>query len=203
MSLFAPNSGDDTDSGGVEMIENVFFTFPLLPFPWSKFPFLPITMYKSYSHSMRFPLGHYRPHRIPKYAEKNIYTVQRCTWLVYGLMQVYNDKQPEGIFPHGNRCHSHFHLRSFQLFSIPFHSQIGVLFPLPLNSNAIPIPTGIPIMMIYYASWQHKLKTYIHTYIIHKTKAGNDYKKRILTYTRNHTQNYKHSAKLLHTADLM
>ena len=38
---------------------------------------------------------------------------------------------------------------------------------------------------------------------VYKITAGNDYKKRILTYTRNHTQNYKHSAKLLHTADLM
>jgi len=54
--------------------------------------------------------------------------------------------------------------------------------------------------MIYYASWQHKLKTYIH-----KITAGNEYKKQILTYTCecDHTQNYKHSAKLLHTADLM
>jgi len=118
-------------------------------------------MYKSYSHSMRFPLGHYRPHRIPKYAEKNIYTVQRCTGLVYGLMQVYNDKQPEGIFPMGiGVIPISIYVRSN---SFHFHSQIGVLFPLPLNSNAIPIPSGIPIIMIYYASWQHKLKR--HTYI--------------------------------------
>jgi len=37
--------------------------------------------------------------------------------------------------------------------------------------------------MIYYASWQHELKTYIH-----KTTAGNDYRKQILTYTCNHTR---------------
>ena len=54
------------------------------------------------------------------------------------------------------------------------------------------------IIIICYASWQHKLKTYIH-----KITAGNEYQKQILTYTCNHTQNYKHSAKLLHTADLM
>ena len=53
--------------------------------------------------------------------------------------------------------------------------------------------------MIYYASWQHKLKTYIYKII-----AGTEYKKQILTYTScNHTQNYKHSTELLHTADLM
>jgi len=55
--------------------------------------------------------------------------------------------------------------------------------------------------MIYYASWQHKLKTYIH-----KITAGNDYKKKQIgpySHTHEFTQNYKHSAKLLHTADLM
>ena len=36
-----------------------------------------------------------------------------------------------------------------------------------------------------------------------KITAGNEYKKQILTYTCSHVQNYKHSAKLLHTADLM
>jgi len=49
--------------------------------------------------------------------------------------------------------------------------------------------------MIYYASWQHKLrkKTYIH-----KTTAGNDYKKSKYSHTHAITQNYTHSAKLLH-----
>jgi len=37
--------------------------------------------------------------------------------------------------------------------------------------------------MIYYASWQHKLKTYIH-----KTIAGNDYKK---ANTHIHMQSHK------------
>ena len=53
-------------------------------------------------------------------------------------------------------------------------------------------------IIICYASWQHKLKTYIH-----KITAGNDDKKQALTYTCNRAQNNKHSAKLLHAADLM
>ena len=55
------------------------------------------------------------------------------------------------------------------------------------------------MIMIYYASWQHKLKkTYIH-----KIAAGSDYKKTKYSHTHSITRNYKHSAKLLHTADLM
>ena len=37
----------------------------------------------------------------------------------------------------------------------------------------------------------------------HKITAGNEYRKQIFTYTCNHIQNYKYSAKLLHTADLI
>ena len=56
-------------------------------------------------------------------------------------------------------------------------------------------------IMIYYASWQHKLNN-IHAQN-HSRKQGNGYKN-VNTYTRTHAQkNYKHSAELLHTADLI
>ena len=44
------------------------------------------------------------------------------------------------------------------------------------------------IIMVYCASWQHKLKTHIH-----KITTGNEYRKQILTYTCNHTLYYKHA----------
>ena len=41
----------------------------------------------------------------------------------------------------------------FNSFPFHSHSQIGVLFPFPLNSNAIPIPTGIPINAVSSLAW--------------------------------------------------
>ena len=58
------------------------------------------------------------------------------------------------------------------------------------------------MIMIYYASWQHKLKKK-HTYIKLKIAAGSDYKKTKYSHTHSITRNYKHFAKLLPTADLM
>jgi len=41
----------------------------------------------------------------------------------------------------------------FNSFPFHSHSQIGVLFPFPLNSNAIPIPTGNPIPAVTSLAW--------------------------------------------------
>ena len=54
----------------------------------------------------------------------------------------------------------------------------------------------VKFIMIYYSSCQHIYK------IKEEYKEMNK-KMRILTYTFTYTQNYKHSAKLLPTADLM
>jgi len=51
--------------------------------------------------------------------------------------------------------------------------------------------------MICYASWQHKLK---HTYVKLQQEMTTKSK---YSHTHAITQNYKHFAKLLHTADLM
>jgi len=55
----------------------------------------------------------------------------------------------------------------------------------------------VKFIMIYYSSCQHIYK------IKEEYKEMNTKKMRILTYTFTYTQNYKHSAKLLLTADLM
>ena len=73
------------------------------------------------------------------------------TGLVYNLMQVYNSKI-RGNLARGDGGYSHSHLRLFPLLRIPIpklesYSQVGVLFPFPLDSHGIPIPIGNPVAM--------------------------------------------------------
>jgi len=55
----------------------------------------------------------------------------------------------------------------------------------------------------YYYDLLRQLAAQIKKTHIHKRTAGNEYKKSKYSHTHAVTQNYKHSAKLFHTADLM
>jgi len=71
------------------------------------------------------------------------------------LIQVYNGiKKICGNFSHGNRGHSHSHLRSFPLFSNP-HSRVGSLIP---NSMGFP--------------WDSKLEYQSHGHLCYAQRRG-------------------------------
>jgi len=69
-------------------------------------------------------------------------------------MQVYRDKKnPRELFSMGIGVIPFPIYVRFNSFPFHSHSQIGVLFPFPLSSNAIPIPTGIPINAVSSLAW--------------------------------------------------
>jgi len=69
-------------------------------------------------------------------------------------MQVYRDKKnPRELFSMGIGVIPIPIYVRFNSFPFHSHSQIGVLFPFPLNSNAIPIPTGNRIPAVSSLAW--------------------------------------------------
>ena len=91
-----------------------------------------------------------------------------------------------GNFPHGKRCHSHFHLRSFQLLPFPFPNWSIVPIPVEFQCDSHSLWDSHYYDLLRQLAAQIKD---IHTYIIHKTTGGNDYKSKYShTHTCNHTK---------------